>query len=94
MFSIILVTRLWAVETVAEAEYLTIRWGGRDNTHIIRAGGQVEFIGHELRKIAKPDRVDERSFYMNVAMNGLTKQGFRLAAALDDMIIMERKSTR
>ena len=49
-------------------EYVTIRWAGKENTHIVRPGGEVEFIGHELRKVQRPDRVDERAFFMNLAM--------------------------
>ncbi|MFN7141981.1 MAG: hypothetical protein ACK4UN_21890 [Limisphaerales bacterium] len=74
-------------------EYVTIRWAGRDNTHIIR-NGQVEFIGTELRKVVKPDRTDERSFYMNLAMNGLAKEGFEFAGIFNDDIIMKRSIGR
>lgn len=71
-------------------EYVTIRWAGKENTHIIRPGGQVEFVGHELRKLAKPDRTDDRAFYMNAVMNGLTKDGFEFAGMSADEIVMKR----
>lgn len=71
-------------------EYVTIRWAGKENTHIIRPGGQVEFVGHELRKLAKPDRTDDRAFYMNAVMNGLTKDGFEFAGMSTDEIVMKR----
>jgi hypothetical protein len=75
-------------------EYVTIRWGGKENTHIIRPGGQVEFIGHELRKAVRPDRTDERAFYMNLAMNGLTKGGYEFAGMTSDEIVMKREFAR
>ncbi len=75
-------------------EYVTIRWAGKDNTHIIRPGGQVEFIGLELRKMPKPDRTDDRAFYMNLAMNGLTKEGYEFAGMSSDEIVMRRPLTR
>lgn len=75
-------------------EYVTIRWGGVDNTHVIRPGGLVEFIGPELRKLQKPDRADSRSFYMNCAMNGLTKEGYEFAGTLNDDIIMSKAPSR
>lgn len=75
-------------------EYATIRWAGRDNTHIIRPGGQVEFIGGELRKATRPDRTDERAFYMNLAMNGLTKSGYEFAGISNDEIVMKRPLMR
>ena len=87
--------RLFAAETKegkinGTYEYVTIRWAGKDNTHIVRPGGQVEFIGMELRRMPKPDRADDRAFYMNVAMNGLTKEGFEFAGMSSDEIIMRR----
>ena len=71
-------------------EYATIRWAGKENTHLIRPGGQVEFIGGELRKIVRSDRTDERSFYMNAAMNGLSKDGWEFAGMTPDEIVMKR----
>ena len=71
-------------------EYATIRWAGKDNTHLIRPGGKVEFIGRELYKFPKPDRADDRSFYMNAAMNGLSKEGYEFAGMTSDDIVMRR----
>jgi len=78
----------------ARYEYVTIRWAGVDNFHIIRPGGQVEFIGGELRKMHKPDRADSRSFYLNCAMNGLTKEGYEFAGISNDDIVMKRTMPR
>ncbi len=85
-------SKLFAADAQATPtyEYVTIRWAGRDNTHVIRPGGHVEFIGPELRKATRPDRADERSFYLNLAMNGLTKDGFEFAGITPDDIIMKR----
>jgi hypothetical protein len=84
--------RLFGAEpkTVGGYEYVTIRWAGKDNTHVIRPGGQVEFIGMELRKLPKPDRADDRAYYMNLAMNGLTKEGYEFAGMTSDEIVMKR----
>ncbi len=71
-------------------EYATIRWAGRENTHVVRPGGQVEFIGPELRKLSRPDRCDDRAFYMNAAMNGLVKEGWEFAGMSSDEIVMRR----
>jgi hypothetical protein len=75
-------------------EYATIRWAGRENTHVIRPGGAVEFIGPEIRKLSRPDRCDERAFYMNVAMNGLVKEGWEFAGMSSDEIVMRRPLAR
>jgi hypothetical protein len=75
-------------------EYTTIRWAGKDNTHLIRPGGKVAFIGTELRKLVRPDRADERSFYMNAAMNGLSKEGYEFAGMTNDEIVMKRAAAR
>lgn len=75
-------------------EYATIRWDGKDNTHLIRPGGKVEFIGIELRKVVRPEKTDDRSFYMNAAMNGLSKEGFDFAGMTTDSIVMKRSVSR
>ena len=75
-------------------EYATIRWGGRDNTHVIRPGGKVEFAGPQLASIKKPDRVDDRSFYMNIVMNALAKEGYEFAVMTSDEIVMKRSVAR
>jgi hypothetical protein len=83
--------RLRAADTpAAKYEYVTIRWGGRDNTHIVRPGGQVEFIGSELKRASKPKDADDRAFYMNLALNGLSKEGFELVAMSSDDMILRR----
>lgn len=75
-------------------EYATIRWAGRENTHVIRPGAKVEFIGAELRRLSRPDRCDDRAFYMNAAMNGLVKEGWEFAGMSSDEIVMRRASSR
>jgi hypothetical protein len=85
--------RLFAAEQKTipgKYEYVTIRWGGKENTHIIRPGGEVEFIGYELKKAHKPERADDRAYYMNVVMNGLVKEGFEFAGMNTDEIVMKR----
>ena len=72
-------------------EYVTLRWGGRDNTHVIRPSGNVEFLGSQLNKIKRPDRADDRSFYMNIALNALAKEGYELAAITSDDYVMKRR---
>jgi hypothetical protein len=75
-------------------EYATIRWDGRENSHIVRPGGQVEMTSNELRKVRRPDRADERAFYMNLLMNGLTKEGYEFAGMTGDEIVMKRIAPR
>lgn len=75
-------------------EYITIRWGGRDNTHVIRPNGQVEFVASQLKNFKKPDRADDRSFYMNIIMNGLAREGWELVAMTPDDYVMKRAVKR
>src|SRR4029077_10930321 len=86
--------RMHAADSPTQApityEYITIRWAGRDNTHVIRPNGEVEFMGAQLKNFKKPDRADDRSFYMNIVMNGLAKQGWELAAMTPDDYVMKR----
>jgi|SRR5437660_10409698 len=77
--------------SVDRFEYVTLRWGGRDNTHVIRPSGNVELLGSQLSKIKRPDRADDRSFYMNIALNALAKEGYELVAITSDDYVMKRK---
>lgn len=91
-----LVFHQWsAFESIRRPAYLaTIRWDGRENTHIIRPGGEVEFVSLEFRKAKKPGRANERAFYMNLVMNGLTKEGYEFAGMTNDEIVMKRIVTK
>ena len=42
----------------------------------------------------RPRDVDERAFYLNVAMNGLVKEGYEFAGMTDDIVIMKRQLGR
>jgi hypothetical protein len=75
-----------------KSEYVTIRWGGRENTHLIRANGKVEFLAPILTKVQRPDRVDDRAFYMNIAMNAVAGEGFEFVGMTHDEIVMKRAS--
>jgi hypothetical protein len=81
------------VQTLQRYEYATIRWDGRDNTHIIRPNGEVEHLGAKLTKIQKPSRTDDRSFYMNIVMNSLAKEGYEFVGISNDDIVMKRAVT-
>jgi hypothetical protein len=71
-------------------QYATIHWGGRNNTHVIRPNGQVEFLSAQFKSIKKPERADERSFYMNVVMNALAKEGYEFVGMTTDEIVMKK----
>jgi hypothetical protein len=75
-------------------EYATIRWSGRENTQLIRPSGKVEMLGPLLMKVQRPDRVDDRSFYMSIAMNAVAKEGYDFAGMTDDQIVMRRAIAR
>ena len=47
-------------------------------------------LGNQLKSARKPDRVDDRSFYMNLAMNALAKEGYELVSMTSDDYIMKR----
>ena len=87
-----LILKSHAAEGISQGtcEYATIRWAGRDNTHVIRPGGQVEFVGSQLKDIKRPDRADDRSLYMNVVMNGMARDGWEFAGMTPDDIVMRR----
>lgn len=75
-------------------EYATIRWGGRENTHLIRPNGQVEMLGPLLQNLKRPDRVDERTYLMNLALNAVAKEGFELTSMTADEMVLRRAISR
>ena len=75
-------------------EYVTIRWDGPENTHVIRPSGKSESLGGTLGKIPRPSRTDERAFYLNLAMNALAREGYVFAGMNPDEIVMKRSVAR
>jgi hypothetical protein len=78
-------TPVFQVEEIA-----TIRWDGRENTHVIRPNGKVEFLGTLLAGASRPKGAEDRAFYLNVAMNALAKEGYQFAGRTDDEVVMKR----
>lgn len=75
-------------------EFITIRWQGRDDTKVIRPNGKVESLKALFERAPKPDGIDERAYYMNVAMNAFAKDGYDFAGMNNDVIIMRRKTEK
>jgi hypothetical protein len=51
-------------------------------------------LGALLTKLQRPDRVDDRAFYMNAAMNAVAGEGFEFAGMTTDEIVMKRAVVR
>ena len=89
----LIITRLWAADdkpTFQTFEYATLRWAGKEHTHLIRPNGQVEMLGPLLSQVKRPDRTDERTLLMNIAMNAVAREGYELASMTEDVIVMKR----
>ena len=73
-------------------EYAVIHWDGAENTHVIFPDGTVAFVGSMLNGAKKPDRVDDRAFYMTIMVNALARQGYEFAFLSNDQntIFMKR----
>ena len=78
------------------SEYVTIRWAGRENTHVIRPNGKVEKLGVILSSVPKPrpEGIDDRSYYMNIAMNAVAREGYEFAGMTSDEVVMKRAAAR
>ena len=93
IFASLLVYRILAQETQTfqTSEYGVIRWNGRENSFFIRPNGKVEMLGPLLTKAHRPpERVDERTFYMNIAINAVAREGFEFAGPTQDGFLMKR----
>jgi len=80
--------------TFQVAEFVTIRWDGRDNTHVIRPSGKVEKLKPLFERVPRPEGIDERTYYLNVAMNAVAKEGYDFAGMTQDQIVMRRPLAR
>jgi len=47
-----------------------------------------------MSEVRKPERTDARSFYMNLAMNALAREGYELVAMTPDDYVFRRPVTR
>jgi len=76
------------------AEFITIRWDGPDNTCVIRPSGKIDKLKQLFGRYPRPDGVDERVYYMTVAMNAVAKEGYEFAGMANDEIVMRRSIPR
>jgi hypothetical protein len=77
------------------AEFATIRWAGRDNTHLIRPNGRVEKLRPLFERFPRPEGgIDDRAYYMSIAMNTVAKEGYEFAGMTSDEIVMRRPVAR
>ncbi len=76
----------------APYEYVTLHWDGIGNTHFVRPNGTVEFLGSQFVRLKKPERADDRAYFMNVAMNTLSKEGYELMTMTADDYVFKRRT--
>ena len=78
------------VQTFQVAEFALIRWAGRENSYVIRPNGNVEKLATLFQRYPRPEGVDERAYYMTIAMNPIAKEGYELGAFTQEQIVMRR----
>ena len=80
--------------TFQVVEFATIRWDGRENTRLIRPNGKVEKLKQLFERFPRPDGIDERTYYLSIAMNAIAREGFDFAGMTPDQIVMRRPFPR
>ena len=86
-----LTTSRAATESAAQPlEYATLQRAGRDYIHSVKPDGKVDFYAAQFSRMKVPDGADERSFFMNAAMNNLARDGYSVVSTTEDQIIMGR----
>jgi hypothetical protein len=81
--------------TFQTVEFATIRWDGRENTYLIRRNGKVEKFKQVFEKAPpRPDGIDERTYYMTIAVNAVAKEGYDLVGMTQEQFVMKRLVTR
>jgi len=81
--------------TFQRVEFATIRWDGRNNTYLIRPNGKVDKFKQVFEMASpRPDGIDERTYYMTIAMNAVAKEGFDFAGMTQEQFVMKRPAMR
>jgi len=81
--------------TFQTVEFATIRWDGRDNTYLVRPNGKVDRFKQVFEKAGpRPDGIDERTYYMTIALNAIAKEGFDFAGMTQEQFVMKRPVAR
>jgi len=91
---LLLKSRAAEPSTFQVVEFATIRWQGRDNTHLIRPNGKVEKLRPLFERVPRPDGIDDRAYYMSIAINAVAKEGYEFAGMTSDEIVMKRPVPR
>src|SRR6516164_6893204 len=91
--SAVFALKTYAADTnsVQVAEFCTIRWQGIVNSKVIRPNGKIDSLKNLFERAPRPEGVDVRAYYLNVAMNALAKEGYDFAGMTVDEIVMKRK---
>ena len=94
MLAALIATHAASEPTMTPYEYATIRWGGPKNMHVVRPDGKVQFFGSQFDRIRPPEGCNENSYYMNLVLNILAKEGYETAAMTDEQIVVRRPARR
>jgi hypothetical protein len=71
-------------------EYATLRFRGKDKTHLIQPDGKVEFLRRLLENAPRINEVEEREYLMNLALNAAAKEGYELVTMHPETYILRR----
>ena len=77
--SYILKSRAAEPSTFQISEFATIRWAGRDNTHLILPSGKVEKLKQLFERFPRPEgRIMNGPTYMSIAITLSPNRGLNL----------------
>ncbi len=83
-------TRAADDEPLPATQFATLRWDGRENSYVVRPNAKVERLRQLFDRYPRQDGVDDRIYYMTIAMNALAKEGFEFAGTMDGQVVMRR----
>jgi hypothetical protein len=81
-------------------QYASIDWGGdltapaRAHVYVVRPDGKVQFFDDQLTLGKVPEGCSQRTYFMNVVMNVLAKEGYEFASMTEDEIVMKKAAGR
>lgn len=75
-------------------EYATISYHGRERTQAILPDGKLENFASLLMNAARPSGMEERTFFLNIAINAMAKQGYEVVTMSSDEVLLKRRAKK
>ena len=75
-------------------EYATISYHGKEKTQAILPDGKLENFSPLLMNVVRPSGMEERTLFLNIAINALAKQDYEVVTVSTEEVVMKRRAKK